>query len=152
MFDTVASLLKEKKSSKFVSVAPDSTVKDAVRTMNDEKIGAVLVLDQQKLVGIFTERDVLIRVVGGARDPLTTRVSEVMTPAVRTVEPATPVVVALKSMSDRRHRHLPVQENGQVCGLISMGDVTRWVIRSQAEQVNLAIGAVKQMSHSNRRG
>ena len=58
----------------------------------------------------------------------------------------------MQMMSERRHRHLPVLDNGQVCGLISMGDVTRWVIESQKEQVNLAINAVKQMGYSNRRG
>jgi CBS domain-containing protein len=152
MFDTVASLLKEKKNSKLVSVAPTMTVAEAVGTMNNEKIGAVVVLEQHKLVGIFTERDVVVRVVGGARDPLTTRVSEVMTSAVRSVEPATTIDEAMRLMSERRHRHLPVVDNGQVHGLISMGDVTRWVIRSQQEQVNLAINAVKQMGYSNRRG
>ena len=55
-------------------------------------------------------------------------------------------------MSDRRHRHLPVIEDGQVSGLISMGDATRWVIRTQQERMDLAIGAVKQMGMSNRRG
>jgi CBS domain-containing protein len=73
MLDTVASLLKEKEKAKLVSVAPTASVADAVKTMKNERIGAVVVLDQQKLVGIFTERDVLFRVVGEARDPLTTR-------------------------------------------------------------------------------
>jgi CBS domain-containing protein len=152
MFDTVASLLKERKKSKVVSVAPAATVVEAVRTMNDEKIGSVIVLDQQKLVGIFTERDVLVRVIGGARDPLTTRVSEVMTSAVRSVEPSTSLDEALRLMSEQRYRHLPVLENGQMRGLISMGDITSWALRSQREQVDLAIGAVKRMGFSNRRG
>jgi CBS domain-containing protein len=149
---TVASLLKEKEKAKLVSVAPTASVAEAVQTMKNENIGAVVVLDQQKLVGIFTERDVLVRVVGEARDPLKTLVSEVMTSAVRSVGPATPVIETLQLMSDRRHRHLPVLDDSQVCGLISMGDVTRWVIRAQQEQVNLAINAVKQMGYSNRRG
>lgn len=151
-FNTVATLLGDKEKSKLVSVAPSATVADAVRVMNSEKIGAVVVLDQQRLAGIFTERDVLVRVVGAARDPLTTRVSEVMTSAVHSVEPTTLVAEALRLMSAQRHRHLPVLENGEVRGLISMGDVTRWVIRSQQEQFDLAIGAVKRMGMSNRRG
>jgi CBS domain-containing protein len=145
-------LLKEKKNSRLVSVMPTMSVAESVRIMNSEKIGAVIVLDQQKLVGIFTERDALVSVIGRGRDPLTTPVSEVMTSEVRSVEPATQVVSAMKMMSERRHRHLPVLDNGQVCGLISMGDVTRWVIQSQQETVNLAINAVKQMGYSNRRG
>ena len=151
--DAVASLLKEKKSPRLVSTAPTTTVVEAVQTMkNDGNIGAVVVLDQHKLVGIFTERDVLVRVIGGKRDPQTTQLSEVMTIPVRSVGPATSVDEALRLMSDRRHRHLPVVENGLVCGLISMGDVTRWLIRSQQEQVDFAIRAVKQMGYSNRRG
>jgi len=152
IFDTVSLLLKEKDKANLVSVAPTATVADAVRTMNAEKIGAVAVLDGQKLVGIFTERDVLVRVVGGGRDALTTRVSEVMTSAVYSIGPATSIDDALRVMSKRRFRHVPVEENGTVRGLISMGDVTRWVINSQQEQLNLAIGAVKQMGLSNRRG
>jgi CBS domain-containing protein len=151
IFDTVSSLLKEKMNSKLVSVAPTMAVGEAVQMMNKEKIGAVVVLDKQKLVGIFTERDVLVSVVGGARDPRTTQVSDVMTSDVRSVGPATPVTEALRIMSERRHRHLPVLEDGLVLGLISMGDVTRWVIQSQRERFDLAINAVKHMGISNRR-
>ena len=152
MFDTVASLLKAKKKSALVSVPPSTTVADTVRTMNNEKVGATLVMDQQKLVGIFTERDVLVRVVGAGRDPATTPVSAVMTAEVRSVEPTTTVDNAMRLMSDRRYRHLPVLENGRVQGLVSMGDLTSWIIRSQQEVVDGAIGAVKQMGMANRRG
>jgi CBS domain-containing protein len=149
---TVASVLKEKEKSKLVSVVPSTSVADAVRAMNNENIGAVLVLDGQKLVGIFTERDVMVRVVGAKRDPATTPVSEVMTTAVRSVELTSRANDALRLMSDRHHRHLPVLENGQVRGLVSIGDLTRWVIRSQQQQFDMALLAVKQMGMSNRRG
>ena len=149
---TVASVLKEKEKSKLVSVAPSAFVVDAVQAMNDENIGAVLVLDGQKLVGIFTERDVMVRVVGAKRDPTTTPVSEVMTTAVRSVELTSKADEALRLMSDRRHRHLPVLENGQVRGLLSIGDLTRRVIRLQQERFDTALVAVKQMGMSNRRG
>lgn len=151
-FDTVALLLKDKDRSRLISVTPTATVAEAVRMMNDEEIGAVAVLDQQKLVGIFTERDVMVRLVGAGRDPLTTRVSEVMTSAVRSVEPATPIGEAMQLMSEKGMRHLPVVENGQVRGMISMRDATRWVIRLQQEQFDAAIGAVKRMGYANRRG
>ena len=152
ILDTVASVLKEKEKSKLVSVVPSTSVMDAVRTMNDENIGAVLVLEGQKLVGILTERDVMVRVVGAKRDPATTLVSEVMTTPVRSVELTSRADNALRLMSNRRYRHLPVLENGQVRGLVSMGDLTRWVIRSQQEQFDIALLAVKQMGMSNRRG
>lgn len=151
MLNTVASLLKQKEKSELVAVDPSASVADAVRAMNDENVGAVLVMDGQNLVGIFTERDVMVRIVGAKRDASTTLVSEVMTAAVRTIEPASTPDDALRLMSDRRHRHLPVVENGRVHGLISIGDVTRWYIRSQQQQVDFALRAVKQMGMSNRR-
>jgi len=152
ILDTVASILKEKGKSKLVSVVPSTSVVDAVRTMNIENIGAVLVLDGQKLVGIFTERDVMARVVGLKRDPATTLISEVMTTAVRSVELTSKADEALRLMSDRHHRHLPVLENGQVCGLVSIGDLTRWAIRTLQAEFDMALLAVKHMGMSNRRG
>jgi CBS domain-containing protein len=120
--------------------------------MIDKKVGAIVVLDQLALVGIFTERDVLIRVVGSARDPQTTRVSEVMTCDVHCAWPGTSIYEALRLMSERRHRHLPVMENGMVCGVVSIGDVTHRVIQSQLEQFDSAINAFKEMGYSNQRG
>lgn len=150
--NNIASLLQAKQSALLVSVTSPSVVADAVRTMNDAKIGAVVVVDDQRLVGILTERDVLVRVVGESRDPKTTRVSEVMTSGPTTVDPTTSIGKAMHLMSEHRYRHLPVVDNGKVCGLISMGDVTQWVIRSQQEQVDSAIGAVRTMGYANRRG
>ena len=131
MLDTIASVLKEKQKSKLVSVGPSTSVQDTVQVMNNENIGAVLVLDGQKHLGIFTERDVMVRVVGAGRDPSKTRVSEVMTTPVRSVELTSKVDDALRLMSDRHHRHLAVLENGQLRGVVSIGDLTRRVIRSQ---------------------
>jgi CBS domain-containing protein len=152
MLNTVASLLKEKEKSKLVTVPPSASVADAVRAMNEESVGAVLVMDGQKLVGIFTERDVMGRIVGAQRDPVTTSVSEVMTVEVRTIEPTSTAEDALRLMSDRRHRHLPVVEDRKVLGLISIGDVTRRYIQSQQEQIDGALRAVREMGLSNRRG
>jgi CBS domain-containing protein len=151
MFNTVASLLKEKTRPEVVTVTLSASVAYAVQTMNEANVGAVLVMDDQKMLGIFTERDVLVRVVGAARDPETTQVSEVMTAAVYSVELTSTVDYAMQLMSARRHRHLPVLEKGQVRGMVSMGDVTRWCIRSQQEQVDAAIRTVKQFGMSNRR-
>jgi len=152
MLNTIASLLKRKKDSKLISVAPSALVTDAVRALNDNNVGSVLVMDLQTLIGIFTERDVMVRVVDAQRNPAATLVSEVMTTPVRSVEPGSTADDALGLMSDRRHRHLPVVENGKVIGLVSMGDITRAYIRSQQEQVDTALRAVKQMAMSNRRG
>ena len=152
MLNTVAFLLKEKEKSNLVTVGPSASIADAVQAMNDENVGAVLVMEGQKLLGIFTERDVLVRVVGAKRETATTLVSEVMTAAVHTIEPTSTVDDALRLMSDRRHRHLPVLEDGKIRGVISIGDATRWYIRLQQEQVDSALRAVRQMAMSNRRG
>jgi CBS domain-containing protein len=152
MLNTIALLLKQKKDSKLISVTPSAPVSEAVRAMNENNVGSVLVMDRQTLVGIFTERDVMVRVVGATRDPAATLVSEVMTTPVHSVEPGSTGDDALRLMSDRHHRHLPVLDKGKVIGLISMGDLTRAYIRSQQEQVDTALRAVKQMAMSNRRG
>ena len=108
------------------SVAPESTVRDAVRLMNRQRIGAVLVIDEGELVGIFTERDVLVRVVDAQRDPRTTLIREVMTTGLVTVSPEIRVGEALRLVTERRTRHLPVMEEGQLLGLVSIGDLSNW--------------------------
>lgn len=150
--ETLGMLLKEKKSSAITSVGPTTAVSAAVKAMNDANVGAAVVLEELRLVGILTERDIVVRVVGEGRDPHRTTVSDVMTSSVETGALTTSVREALKLMSERRYRHLPVMENETLCGLISMGDLTSWIIRAQAEQFDRAIGAVKQMGYSNRRG
>ncbi len=108
------------------SVAPESTVRDAVRLMNRQRIGAVLVIDEGELVGIFTERDVLVRVVDAQRESRTTLIREVMTTGLVTVSPEIRVGEALRLVTERRTRHLPVMEDGQLIGLISIGDLSNW--------------------------
>ncbi|MEO1337790.1 MAG: CBS domain-containing protein [Myxococcota bacterium] len=108
------------------SVSSDSTVRDAVRLMNRQRIGAVLVIDQGQLVGIFTERDVLVRVVDAERDPRTTIIADVMTAKVTTVSPEMRVSEALRLVTEQRMRHLPVMEGRRLLGLISLTDLSGW--------------------------
>ena len=120
------------------SVAPDSTVRDAVRLMNRQRIGAVLVMDEGKLAGIFTERDVLVRVVDAQRDPRTTLIREVMTSNLVTVSPEIRVGEALRVVTERRLRHLPVVENRELLGLVSIGDLSGWAtqfLQAEVEQL-----------------
>ena len=116
-------------------VAPETTVLDAVRKMNQERIGALLVHDDQEIVGIFTERDVLTRVLDSDRDPAKTRVSEVMTTEPVSVRSTTLVEEAMAIVTDRRCRHLPVLDDDELVGLVSIGDLTRWVGRHQEIQI-----------------
>jgi CBS domain-containing protein len=111
------------KDQKVVSVQHDQTVLEASRLMTERNIGAVPVLRDGALVGIFSERDLLRRVVAAGRSPGLTRISEVMTANPRTVPPAEPVENCLFLMKEYGFRHLPVSENGQVKGLVSLRDI-----------------------------
>ncbi len=118
------------------TVGPDIRVSDAVRDMNYNNIGALIVLERGRIVGIFTERDVLVRVVAADLDPVTTAVKDVMTENPDCVTTTMTVEEAMLLITENRFRHLPVVQNGQLCGLISSGDLTRWVVRNQKHQID----------------
>jgi CBS domain-containing protein len=118
------------------TIVPDTAVVDAVREMNHANIGALVVLEADRVVGIFTERDVLVRVVAADRDPLTTVVRDVMTRDPICVTPTMSVREAMVLVTEKRFRHLPVVENGRLCGIISSGDLTRWAVRDQKHQID----------------
>jgi len=101
-------------------------------------VGAILVLEGGRLVGIFTERDVLRRVVGDGLDPLGVKVSEVMSTKLTTIKPDTTVEDAMQIFTEKRCRHLPVLDGTRLDGAISIGDVTRWMAdHHQAEAEHL---------------
>lgn len=116
-------ILARKGFSVFV-VPSTSTVLDAVERMNQHRVGAVVVMDQGKMIGMFTERDVLRRVVGERRDTTQTTVGEVMTKDVICCAPTTDMDEISFIMKDKRVRHLPVCDHeGDLLGMISIGDV-----------------------------
>jgi len=127
MYGHVRDLLAEK-GRQVYTIRKGATVCEAVREMNRKGVGALLVMADDRPVGIFTERDVLRRVVDVDRDPELTKVVEVMTPDPVTVPPSTRVEEAMAEMTSRRFRHLPVLEAGEVVGLVSIGDIMRWVM------------------------
>ena len=136
--NTSISALLEGKSRALRTVPTTVTVAEAVQEMNRHKIGSVLVMQGLTLAGIFTERDVLSRVVGADLDPKTTPITKVMSANVLTVEPETTVQQVMDLFAERRCRHLPVMQAGQLVGLISIGDVSRWVAnahRAEAESL-----------------
>jgi len=105
-----------------VTVASKTSVEAAARLMKKKNIGALMVVDDGKLVGIFTERDALFRVLAENRDPRTTRVATVMTPDPRSVHPDKPFGSALFMMYEGGFRHVPVVENGRPLGMVSARD------------------------------
>lgn len=126
-----AVLAEKSRGAGTVSIEPEATVAAAVQLMNQQRIGSVLVMNGERLVGIFTERDVLTRVVDGERDPASTLVRDVMTRKVMTVARTTTVGSAMHLMTENRWRHLPVVEDDHVIGLVSIGDLTWWLVRDQ---------------------
>jgi CBS domain-containing protein len=114
------------------SVNPEISVTECVRRMNELRIGAMLVMENDRLVGIFTERDGLTRVLGAGLDPSATKVSAVMTADPTCVTPSTPLDEARSIITHQRIRHLPVVQDGKVLGMVSSGDLTHWLIRDQA--------------------
>lgn len=135
MNTSIATLLKHK-GGVVRTVAVTASVSEAVKEMNRHKIGCLLVLEENRLVGVFTERDVLTRVVAADLDPKSTPISRVMTGNVLTTTPEATVQQMMDTFAEKRCRHMPVMKDGQLVGLISIGDVSRWVAgahRAEAE-------------------
>ena len=133
---TPITTLLAQKDRRVFSVTPETTVEAAVQEMNRRRIGCVLVLDNGRLVGVFTERDVLKRVVCSNRAPTSTLIAEVMTATVQTVTPETTIDDAMALITEGRHRHLPVVQTGEVVGLISIGDITRWLLQEHRNEAD----------------
>jgi CBS domain-containing protein len=121
---TVQQLLESKRYS-VVFVAPSSTVLDALKVMAEKEIGAVIVIDGEHLVGIFSERDYARKVVLQGKASKDTPVSEIMTERVVCVRPEQSIEDCMGLMTDKRIRHLPVLEHKKVIGVISIGDVVK---------------------------
>ncbi|MDP2696574.1 CBS domain-containing protein [Thalassospira sp.] len=122
------------KEQSLATLIPTDTVADAVALMCERKIGAVIILDEDaRLAGIFTERDLVNRVVGKHRDPTKTALQEVMTKSPDTLAPTDTARNALELMSARRYRHLPVVENDRVIGMVSIRDLFA-VVKAQLEE------------------
>jgi CBS domain-containing protein len=117
------------------SVGPETTVTECVRLMTVSKIGALIVMHGERLIGIFTERDALNKVLAGGLDPGKTKVSEVMTKDPYCIPPTTTVRDAMKLITKRRFRHLPIVDNGKVLAVVSSGDLTRWLVQDQMGEV-----------------
>jgi CBS domain-containing protein len=116
--------LLEHKNRGVVTVSPEDTALHAARLMNEERIGSVVVVDAEgNVAGIFTERDILRRIVSECRSPDRTRVGEVMTRPVTCCRPNTSLVECRSVMTSKRLRHLPVVENRELVGMISIGDI-----------------------------
>ncbi len=130
-------MLLEGKGPQVVAVNRDATVLDAAQLMNQHKIGALVVHDNDQLEGIFTERDVLRRVVAARRDPAQVKVGDVMTSDVIVCEPECSIEDARNIFRTKRIRHLPVvNKQGRLEGMISIGDINAYQLNGQETTIH----------------
>lgn len=113
------------KGREVATIAPDSTLAEAVAKLGEKRIGALPVTDSSTVVGIISERDVIYCLRDRGADVLQWPVSKVMTSPAITVEPTTPILSALAMMTQRRIRHLPVVSRGELAGIVSIGDLVK---------------------------
>ena len=132
--DTVRSVLKQKGPETW-SVDADAFVYDALAMMADKRIGALLVISQGKLVGVISERDYARKVALQGKSSSETHVKEIMTSPVVSVGPEDTVEDCMRIMTDGRVRHLAIVENEKVVGVLSIGDLVKWVISAQQQTI-----------------
>ena len=128
---TVAEILKAKGDSVVYSIGPSATVYEALALMAEKNVGALLVMEGEKIVGMITERDYARKVVLLARSSKDTPLRDVMTPAVIYVRPDQTTEDCMALMTQSRIRHLPVIDHGKLVGLISIGDLVKGIISEQ---------------------
>ena len=128
---TIKQLLDTKKYKEVISIAPHRPVFDALVVLAEYKIGALVVLEGEKLAGIFSERDYAREVILQVKSSKTTPISDVMTTEVITAKLTDTIEQAMTVMSEMRIRHLPVVDNGKVIGMLSIGDVVKETIDYQ---------------------
>jgi CBS domain-containing protein len=131
----VANLLKSK-GAQVVTISPDASVLQAARLMNMHHIGSLVVVEEGRPLGIFTERDVLTRIVAAERSPSTTKVREVMTTRVLTCTPDTSLDAVRHTIRAERVRHIPVVQDDKLCGMVSIGDLNTAEVKVLAETVS----------------
>lgn len=134
VLDSVATVLKEK-GGEIWFIDPGATVYEALEIMADKRVGALLVMQRDRLVGILSERDYARKIILSGRSSKTTAVSDIMSSPVRTIGSDTTVDDAMRLMTEHRMRHLPVISGNKVEGVVSLGDLVKWIITSHEQTI-----------------
>jgi CBS domain-containing protein len=124
-------MLLHHKGATVWQISPEATVFDAIKLMADKNIGALPVLSNGRLTGIFTERDYTRKIALAGKTSKQTLVKEISSPAVVTVDPQESVEECMRLMTEHRVRHLPVMQNGELVGIVSIGDLVNYIISAQ---------------------
>ena len=127
--------LLDAKGRQIVSIAPTASVFDAIKLMADKGVGSLVVMEDEALLGIITERDYARKVILKGRSSESTPVTEIMTADVLTTSGSETVNACMELMTEKRIRHLPVAEDNRVIGMISIGDLVQAIIADQQEEI-----------------
>jgi CBS domain-containing protein len=133
--DKVSALLNSKPDRRIFSVRPDQSVYEAIERMATEGVGALLVMTENRLVGILSERDYARKVILKGRSSRDTHVSDIMSSPVVSVTPNNTIDDCMSLMTAKHFRHLPVVESDKVVGVLSIGDLVKWIISDQAHTI-----------------
>ena len=131
---TVRNILQYKSQSIY-SVDPDTSVLDALKIMMDKNISALLVMEGPELIGIFTERDYARKIILQGKSSKETKIKEVMTASLEVINLNSSIDHCMQIMTDKHIRHLPIVDNGKVSGMISIGDLVKFVINDQKQTI-----------------
>jgi CBS domain-containing protein len=135
LVDTIRLVLKQKDHNVW-SVSPDSCVYEAIQIMADKHVGALLVVSEGNLVGVVSERDYARKVILQGKSSKEIQVSEIMTSPVILVTPDQTVEDGMRIMTEKHIRHLPVVEKGKILGVVSIGDLVKWMISAQQQTIS----------------